>query len=96
MRETTEHAIDLAMRALAYISANTDLAGAFLGSAGIGANELRTAAKDPGFAVFVLDFLVQDDQRIIDFAKCDGIAPAEVMRARTLLAGPGGENWSLD
>ena len=84
------------MQALAHIAGDTELCQLFLSTAGIGADQLRKVAGDADFAVFVLDFIASDDRRLLSFGTETGHSPAQIMRARTLLAGPGSEGWEAD
>ena len=96
MRDRTDTGQDVATQALAHIAGDADLCQRFLSSAGIGADQLRAAAGDADFAVFVLDFIAGDDQRLLDFSEAAGLSPMQIMQARTRLAGPGSEGWVAD
>ena len=86
----------LIVQALQFIAADQELTDAFLAMSGLRAQDLRQAAADPGFGVSLLDFLLEDDERVLRFARLAGIAPQEVMSARTVLAGPGSFGWAVD
>ena len=49
-------------------------------------------AERPEFALFLLDFLLESDQRVLAFAEAEGVAPDRIMAARAALSGPG-EDW---
>ena len=64
----------------------------FLAVTGIGPENIRAAARDPGFLAGVLDHLAANEALLIAFAREAGIAPTEVERARAALAG----GWERD
>lgn len=96
MSKDTQAAQDLAVQALGYMAADAEMIEGFLAATGLRLDDLRRAGQSPEFAGAVLDFLAEDDQRILGFAQSLGIDPVRVQRARTLLAGPGSEGWSVD
>ncbi|RNF33384.1 DUF3572 domain-containing protein [Paracoccus methylarcula] len=87
---------ELAVRALVHIAEHPDLASALLATSGLRPEALRQAARDPDFCVHVLDFLLEDDRRVLDFAQSLSIRPDEVLSARMALAGPGSFGWEPD
>lgn len=91
---TADQAAVTGLQALSYIAADEDLFGAFLGQAGTDAADIKSRATDPGFLGFVLDFLLQEDMRVIGFATAAGIAPEEVSRARHALPGGDTPEWT--
>ena len=88
---TPEQAETLGLQALAHIAAQDDLLGAFLAAGGADMAELRARATEPAFLGAVLDFLLQEDQRVLDFAAGIGVAPTQPALARASL--PGGQVW---
>lgn len=84
----------LALRALAYLAAEPDRMGAFMGQCGIDSAEIRQRAGEPEFLGFVLDHLLGDDSLVIDFAEGEGIDPASVMQARMALPGGDTPEWT--
>lgn len=87
---------ELAVKALIHIADHPDLASALLASSGLRPEALRQAAQDPDFCTHVLDFLLEDDRRVLDFARSMSIRPEEVLTARTALGGPGSFGWEAD
>ena len=85
---------DVALKALVWISADEDLAGAFLGSTGAAAGDLRARAADPEFLGFVLDFLLSDEAALLAFCSAEGINPDRPMRARAGLPGGDLPHWT--
>ncbi|WP_054007984.1 DUF3572 domain-containing protein [Cypionkella psychrotolerans] len=89
-----ESAETLALQAFAWLLAQDDLVGVFLNATGAGQGELAALAGDPVFLGAVLDFLMEDDSRVIGFCDAAGLPYTAVMQARAGL--PGGElpNWT--
>ncbi|PRY94641.1 uncharacterized protein DUF3572 [Hasllibacter halocynthiae] len=84
-----EAAERIALSALAFIAADEEIGGAFLGATGATADDLRAAATDPAFLVSVLDFLTGRDDWTFAFAEAEGLPPEAPLAARRAL--PGGE-----
>lgn len=95
MTYTRESAQDLATSALVYLAQRPDLIEGFLGQTGLEADDLRCVAGSPDIALHVLDYLLEDDRRVLDAAADMGIAPGDLMQARTALAGPGSYGWQI-
>lgn len=91
---TPDVAETLALSALGWIVAREDLAGAFLGASGAGAEELAARAGDPEFLGFVLDFLLSDEDALLAFCEETGHKPDAPMRARAALPGGDLPNWT--
>ena len=89
-----ESAETLALQAFAWLLAQDDLVGLFLNATGAGQGELAALAGDPVFLGAVLDFLLEDDARVIGFCDTAALPYTAVMQARAAL--PGGElpNWT--
>lgn len=90
-----ESAQDLAMSALLYLVGQPDLLAGFLRESGIRPDALRRAAERPELALHVLDYLLENDRRAQDAALAMQIPPADLMRARTVLGGPGSHGWEV-
>ena len=84
----------LAIEALVWLASDDDLLPVFLGSTGMGMDDIRTRAQDPEFLASVLDFILMDDAWIGAFCSARNYAMDFPMRARAAL--PGGEavNWT--
>lgn len=87
---------ELAVEALLYLVERPELTQAFLANTGFQADDLRKVASDPEFGLHILDFLVEDDARVLEFAEIANIRPEQVMTARTALAGPGSFGWEAE
>ncbi len=91
---TLDRATVTGLQALSHIAADEDLFGAFLDQAGTDAGDVKSRATDPDFLGFVLDFLMQDDGRVIGFAATLGIPPEDVPMARRALPGGDVPEWT--
>lgn len=89
-----ESAQVLAIRALGWIAARDDVFQAFLGATGAGVAELRARAQDPEFLCAVLDFLLMQDEWVIEFAQEAGVPPAAPLQARAVLGGGDMAHWT--
>lgn len=78
---------DLALSAFAFIAADDELVAGLLNAGGASASDLRAMAQRPEFAGFILDFLLEADDRVLAFAAAEGISPEAVQRARWRLEG---------
>ncbi|HEX2653378.1 MAG TPA: DUF3572 domain-containing protein [Xanthobacteraceae bacterium] len=82
-----ENAEALAIQALAFIADDPERLDRFLVLSGIGPEQIRTAAAEPGFLAGVLDHLSSDETLIIEFSKQAGIEPEAVEGARRAIVG---------
>lgn len=83
-----DSARSLAVQALAFIAADSDLLNRFLNVTGLGPDNLRTAAADPAFLGSVLDSLVANEDLLVAFAADAGLKPEAVVRAHGALSRP--------
>ncbi|THD43227.1 MAG: DUF3572 family protein [Bradyrhizobium sp.] len=77
----------MAIDALGFLAEDADRLSRFLALSGLGPDNLRQAAAEPGFLLAVLDHLAGDERLLIAFAEARGIAPDRVAAARERLAG---------
>lgn len=87
-RISEENARDIAITALTFIAADDDEMGRFLNLTGLAAEDLRDAARSPGFLVGVLDFFMGFEPTLLRFAEEHKIDPKDIVDARQILAGP--------
>ena len=87
---------DIADAALMHLLTDSDLVGAFLAASGMSVQDLRRAAAQPGLATQALEFICEDDQRVMDLAAASGRLPEQIAHARVRLAGPGSYGWDAD
>jgi hypothetical protein len=76
-----------AISALAFLAADEVRLERFLALSGLGPDNLRRAAADPGFLIAVLDYILADERLLVAFAAGEGLDPSGVERARTSLGG---------
>jgi hypothetical protein len=77
----------LAVKALSELAADPEGLGRFLASAGLGPENLREAASEPGFLAGLLDFILSDESRLLAFCENSGHQPKSVEAAREILGG---------
>ncbi|TRW97755.1 DUF3572 family protein [Paracoccus sp. M683] len=82
---TESRAQAIAADALSFIAADGEMTAAMLAVSGLQVGDLRKAAEGPDFGIFLLDFILQDDQRVLAFAASQGVRPESVLHARDLL-----------
>lgn len=78
---------ELSIAALAWLAEDAERLQRFLALSGLGPQNLRSAAAEPGFLGAILDYLAAHDDLLIAFATHRNIAPEAVMRARERLHG---------
>jgi 2-hydroxychromene-2-carboxylate isomerase len=91
---TRDRAEALAAVALGWIAADPALLGALMATAGLDAADLRRRAADPEFLGFVLDFVLEDDARVLAVAAEAGLRPQSVAAARAALPGGDAPFWT--
>ena len=79
---------DLGIVALSFLASEPTRLSRFLDLCGLGPNNLRAAAADPGFLAAVLDYLLADERLLIAFAAECEVAPESVAAARRALGAP--------
>jgi len=88
-----EAAESLAIQALAFLAGDVERLGRFLAVTGIGADEIRAAARAPQFLAGVLEYLTSNEPLLIEFAAQVDADPADIARACEVLGrGP----WERD
>lgn len=85
---TNEEAETLALRGLAFLASEPERLEPFLSVTGLGPDNLRSAALEPGFLVAVLDHFCASDSLLLEFAGNLSLDPEVVGQAREILAGP--------
>jgi len=96
MAISSERAHELATEILLALAERPDELSHFLGASGLLPADLRQISERPDIAVFLLDFVVESDERIHEFAHALQLGPHDIMAARTALAGPGSYGWESD
>jgi len=75
----------IAIDALGFVAGDQELLGRFLDLTGLRADEIRTAAGQPGFLVGVLDFVLAHEPTLIAFSQNSATEPEIVQIARAKL-----------
>jgi Protein of unknown function (DUF3572) len=83
----------IAIAALGFLAGDEDRLGRFLGITGLGPENLRAAAGEPGFLASVLGYITEDEALLMAFAENAGWPPEKVARASAQLAGSQREPW---
>jgi len=79
---------ELAVAALGFLASEPDRLDRFLALSGLGPDNLRAAAADPGFLAAVLDYLLGDEPVLLAFAAEHGVPPERVAAVRAAMDGP--------
>ena len=82
-----ERAQTIALKALAYLAGDEDWLNHFLTATGMDLGDLRAGAKDIGFLAGLMDYFLQNEALLLDFAASEELAPENVVRARQHLPG---------
>lgn len=84
------------IKALAWLGSDDDLLGTFLSASGASTDDLRQAAlaRDADFLGSVLDFILMNDEWVMNCADSLDVPPEHIAQARAAL--PGGQlpNWT--
>jgi hypothetical protein len=82
----------LAVQALSFIAEEPQSLSRFLDTSGISADEIRTAAAEPGFLAGVLEYMMATETLLRAFADRVGVDPTAVAAAASALGGA----WERD
>ncbi|MDP2294796.1 MAG: DUF3572 domain-containing protein [Pseudolabrys sp.] len=88
-----EAAEGLAIQALTFLAGDPERLGRFLSVTGLGPDQIRAAAGEPGFLAGVLAYLASDEKLAAEFTLDAGCAAADIARAHNAL---GGEPWERE
>jgi hypothetical protein len=94
LADPKQRAQELALGALLYLAKDQELMARFLAETGFDAADLRSQAREPGFAAAMLDYLCSNESLLLAFAADQGIDPAEPEAARQYLVTGGGRDIS--
>ncbi|MGH6934665.1 MAG: DUF3572 domain-containing protein [Methylocella sp.] len=81
----------IAIEGLSFLAGNPARLDRFLALSGLGPNNLRAAAAEPGFLAAILDHLASDESLLLAFAANTGHVPATIAKAREILSPPAEE-----
>jgi hypothetical protein len=82
-----DEAQDLAINSLVFLSQDSELLSRFLALTGITADQIRTAAQEPGFLAGVLQFFLAHEPTLMRYCDDTGTDPALFQQALRLLPG---------
>ncbi len=80
----------IAIEVLSFLAADPSRLDRFLALSGIGLDNLREAAAEPGFLAAILDHLASDEKLLLAFAAHAGHNPEAIAKARDILSPPAG------
>ncbi len=78
----------IAIEGLSFLAGNSARLDRFSALSGLGPNNLRAAAAEPGFLAAILDHLASDESLLLAFAANTGHFPAMIAKARDILSPP--------
>ncbi|MCT4655374.1 MAG: DUF3572 domain-containing protein [Cohaesibacter sp.] len=84
-RLSKDHAEDIAIKALTFLSQDTEMLGRFLALSGLDPVSLRDVIGEPSFLAAVLDYMMQDDATLLAFTANNGLAPEDILKAKQKL-----------
>lgn len=84
----------LGLQALSHVAEHEDILIAYLNLSGLTLEELKNSAGDPAILGSILDYFLQNENRLINFCESMDIAPDQLQKARQYL--PGGETIPYD
>lgn len=91
---TRDEAETVGLQALAWLAANDDLFGTFLGASGASAADAMAAAGRPDFLGAVLDFVLMEDAWVVAFCTEAGLPYTRPALARAALPGGQAFHWT--
>ena len=90
----TEEAEIIALKALTFLAADTELMDRFAALSGVAPNDIVERAGDGEMLAGVLDFLLSDEAVLTDFCAAHDIDPEHPARARQNLPGGDLPHWT--
>lgn len=91
---TKQSAEIMALSALTWVLGQDELVGAFLNATGAAPQDLAALTQTPLFQAAILDFLMEDDTRIIAFCDAQSLPYTSVQTARAALPGAQYLHWT--
>lgn len=80
-----ERASEIAVAALSFLAQDAEVLARFLAATGLGPENLRSAAAEPGFFAAVLEHLMGDESLLLAFAESERLRPTLIAAARHAL-----------
>ena len=78
----------IAIEVLTFLAGDPARLDRFLALSGVGLDNLRAAAAEPGFLAAILDHLASNEPLLLAFAANAGHDPATIAKARDILSPP--------
>lgn len=91
---TPDQAEGIALNMLGWLVGNEELLPVFVGATGADQDTLRESAGDPQFLAAMLDFLMMDDQWVMQACDAQGLAYGQVTSVRQALPGGADFHWT--
>ncbi len=83
--DSTARAEEIAVQALGFLASDPELLPRFLALTGIEANQIRSAAREPGFLAGVLNFFLAHEPSLLKLAEAIDTDPAAIKAAANIL-----------
>ena len=83
-----------ALKVLGWLVSQDEWLGDFLASSGLSLGDLRERAQEAEFLSAMMEFILQDDSRVIAAAQELGIPPAAVATIHAALPGGASLHWT--
>lgn len=83
---TADAAREVAIGALGFLAGDPERIGPFLAESGLSPADLRGVVGSPAFQVAILDYLINRQDLLLDYASGAQIDPGHVVAAREILA----------
>lgn len=84
---TLSEASDITLNLLGFIAADEGRIERFLALSGMSPQDLKDGTQKPEFLGFLLDYALQDESLILEFAAATGTKPETIQGARFALPG---------
>lgn len=91
---SSEAAQVMALKIVEFLSREDGQLDAFLGMSGLSLEDFRAGLTEPETLAAVMDFLLQEDARVIAFAADAGIEPGVIPGLRAFLPGGDLPHWT--
>jgi len=77
----------IALKALAFLAADSERISRFLSLSGVDPSDIRQAAENPAFMGGILDYLRGDQSLLLEFSSGENIDPSRIDAAAYVLSG---------
>jgi hypothetical protein len=84
---SAERASVIALNFIAFLASGEERMERFSALTGMFLDDLKNGARDPKFQGLVLEYALQDESLILEFASNENIAPENIQMARFALPG---------